>query len=625
MITIYESTQTGVPSHMGLGVISPSSCIITEELNGQFELIMTFPFDDFGKWERIENQRIIKAPYNGSDQLFRIYNSFRDPISQKLMVVQARHIFYDLLYNFLEDVRPTVKDGQDAGDYILDGCQTAHAFTFSSNITAISTAYYVRQNPVAAFIGTEDQSFIKRWGGEIRRDNYGITINTRTGSTTPRKIAYGKNIAGLDITVDDSAVVTRVMPTALDQNGTVFYTDVKYYDSPRIGDYPAPRYGTLDTGIRAGQEINGSIPYPDIATAKAAMAAMAAEYFAAGADMPKITLNVTYADLSKTIQYKDYAALFSIGLGDDVNVFYPSPQNINIDQRVIQIKWDAVLNKLHSCVIGDFAPNIAQTVVSNDIDISALKTNIEGALRENELYNGVYVNHQDGVKTVAVIGGKTITTKQNSVNGFAIYEGTTLIGGVVVEDGKVLLKGNATEITGVIDGKTITIKLNPAEGFSVYDGSTYKGGVAVVDGEVGVIGNKLMNDIGGDCYATIGSITEGATTYNGIFLYRKVSGTFALLMRLLVSEGGILIRDQDNQNRIQIGAVGGDIVLSDRHGNMRMSLVDSHSRIYPPVGFSGGGLTITNDYCNLVQNGHAIGVDNDGPYYQKSGYSKVHF
>ncbi|MCK9244899.1 MAG: endopeptidase, partial [Candidatus Marinimicrobia bacterium] len=230
MIYIYESTETTF-THMGLGALSPSSCIVTEEINLDFSLEMRHPIDNDGKWERIERQRIVKVPTHRGDQLFRIYNVFKEPMFQKYVTVLARHIFYDLRDNFLENVCPTAKNGQDAGDAILDGCQTPTSFTFSSDITDISTAWYIRQNPVRAFIGPDESSFINRWGGEIERDNHDITINSRVGADNGVKIAYRKNLTGLEITVDDTRVVTRVMPTALDENGELFTTATKYYDS----------------------------------------------------------------------------------------------------------------------------------------------------------------------------------------------------------------------------------------------------------------------------------------------------------------------------------------------------------------------------------------------------------
>jgi len=532
MIFIYASTDSGVPSHMGLGALSPSSCIITEDLNGKFELAMTHPIDENGKCEKIDQQRIIKAPTHRGVQLFRIYNVFKDPITQKALIVQARHIFYDLLDNFLEDVRPEVKDGQDAGDYILAGCETATSFTFSSDIEDISTAYYVRKNPVAALIGSEDKSFINRWGGEIERDNYSIAINTRIGADNGVKIAYRKNITGLEITVDDTSVITRLMPTALDVNGAVITTDAKYYDSPLISNYPHPKYGTLDTKIRVGQEVDGSIPYPTESDAKIGMAAMAEAFFTAGGDQPKTTLNASYVDLGKTEEYKEFAALFAVGLGDDVTVYYP-PLDIDIKLRMISIEWDSILDEPYNAILGNFAPNIAKTVVSNDIDISALNAAAPTNIKEGESYNGVKADHTKGFWTTMELGGKTVETRQNGDDGFAIY----------VDD-------------------------------------VYKGGVKLINGEVGLIGNILMNDIMGDCYATIGEVVDGITTYKGIIIYLKIGGTFTAVGKIIVTDGGtIAVLDSSNKIRAWVLAGSTEILSPNTLNALGVNNTGAYKRI----------------------------------------------
>ena len=575
MIYIYESTETTF-THMGLGALSPSSCIVTEEINLDFSLEMRHPIDNDGKWERIERQRIVKVPTHRGDQLFRIYNVFKEPMFQKYVTVLARHIFYDLRDNFLENVCPTAKNGQDAGDAILDGCQTPTSFTFSSDITDISTAWYIRQNPVRAFIGPDESSFINRWGGEIERDNHDITINSRVGADNGVKIAYRKNLTGLEITVDDTRVVTRVMPTALDENGELFTTATKYYDSPLISNYPHPKYGVLDTGIRVGAEVNGSIPYPDDATALTAMEAMAEAYFDAGADRPQTTLNVNYIQLGKTDEYSQYANLFSVNIGDDVTVYYP-PIDINLKLRVVIMKWDAILDQPYSATIGDLEPNIADTVVANDIDISALKTNSEKALLESKAYNGVYINHEDGFKTIATIDGKTITTKQNSVDGFAIYEG-----------------------------------------------SNYIGGVKVINDVVALIANLLTNDVNGNCYATIGNTTTLGNVYQGIFIYRKDYSTTDPVAKITTWSDGTIALDSDNHGYLSIFPNGkliyrdangkerlvisdnGDFVIRDDTEDIRMWLHDTDAWIHP---------SNTN---------HSLGVDTTGPYYVKNG-SKTYF
>ncbi len=515
MITIYEATETAFTS-LGLGTLEPVSCTVIEDINGQYELDMEHVVDETGKWERLVNGRIIKAPTHDGDQLFRIYSAIKNPITGRIQV-NARHVFYDLLDNLVEDTRPTIKTGDEAGDLILAGCQYSTPFSFSSDITAASTAYYIRVNPVQAFIGKSlDQAFINRWGGEIRRNNFEISINTRRGADNGVRVAYGKNLTGLEATEDISSVYTRIMPIALDANGAVFTTDAKYYDSSLIGNYAHPKIGVLDTGIRVGATVDGTIPYPDEATAKTVMASKAAAAFTAGADKPKLTINVSFINWQDTDEYKAFSGLYTLELGDNVTVDY-APLSLTYTLRVVSITWDAVLNRAVLMTLGDLAPNIAQITAASDVNLSALRNDVNGALKEGEVYNGCYINHEDGFMTIATIGGKTITAKMNSADGFALYEGTT-----------------------------------------------YLGGVAVVNGQSALVGKMLMNDIGGDCYATIGEINDGGIIYEGIFIYKKTVGeTFTLVARIRDNgTGGALIIDKPDGSKLSL-ANNGSFSLHD--------------------------------------------------------------
>jgi len=362
------------------------------------------------------------------------------------------------------------------------------------------------------------------------------------------------------------------MPTATDQDNVLFTTDAKWYDSPLISSYPHPKRGVLNTGIRVGVEVNGSIPYATVAAAKTAMATMATAFFDAGGDKPQTTLNVSYVDLGRTDEYAEYAALFSVGLGDDVTVYYP-PLNIDLNMRVITMQWDAVLDQPYAATLGNFAPNIAQTVVANDIDISALKTNVASKLTEGEDYNGVYINHTDGVMTTAEVGGKIITVKHNST-----------------------------------------------EGISVYADDEYIGGVAVVNGKVAFVGNVLTNDVNGDCYAVIGDAEISSDIYKGIFLYDKRESESDPILRIISKYGYVLVKDVNGTSRIQFGDSSSiDMIIRDRNNVSRFSCSDSLTEIT----VAGGSAALQADSNSILimapGTNNRLGADSTGPFYVKAG------
>ena len=61
MICVYESDCTDF-SNNGLGAVTPMSCTVTETLNGEWELTLVHDIDEFGKWKRLSEGRILRAP-----------------------------------------------------------------------------------------------------------------------------------------------------------------------------------------------------------------------------------------------------------------------------------------------------------------------------------------------------------------------------------------------------------------------------------------------------------------------------------------------------------------------------------------------------------------------------------
>ena len=192
---------------------------------------MEHPLDISGKWKYIEENGVIAAPtFQGEKQLFRI-----DKLNKKNtgITVTAYPIFFDSANDcFLLDNRPIGKTGQEALNMMMAGSK----YSGKSDITAVSTAYFVRRNLMSAINGSEDPSFIKRWGGEILYDNYRVIINERVGGDYGYEARYGKNMKGIDYQIDMSEVTTRIIPVAY--NGHMLSGTRPWVDSPHISKYP---------------------------------------------------------------------------------------------------------------------------------------------------------------------------------------------------------------------------------------------------------------------------------------------------------------------------------------------------------------------------------------------------
>ncbi|MDT8717746.1 phage tail protein [Clostridium sp. 19966] len=334
------------------------SCEVTEEKNGDFSLELEYPITDSGKWQYLFENSILKIPCPKGSQLFRIYKKIKNMSS---ITVSAKHIFYDLLDNFIEDCRPTNLSGSSALNWIFSHLSYGTKFTAYSDISNTASAEYIRKNPVQALISDDDNSFINKWGGEIVRDNYDIKMLGQVGRDRGVKIQYGKNLVGIEEELDLSNVVTRLYPTCSgeDSNDVITvdsntYTS-KYVNSKYINNYP---------NYKIAEKSYSDIKVDDATTveqAKAMLLAAAQKEFTDNKiDIPQVTYTINFTDLSQTEEYKDYKSLETVYLYDYVTVKHDK-LGMDIQAEVIAYKWDAVFERYNEITLGNYKTDFASS------------------------------------------------------------------------------------------------------------------------------------------------------------------------------------------------------------------------------------------------------------------------
>ena len=400
MIQIYIPTNTDYEKN-GDSVLTPSSFLVSVELNGDWSISMSHPIDPEGRWKYIEEEAVIKAPSFNGDQLFRLKTVTK---TDTQVTATGQPIFMDAMNDcFLVDVRPTAKNGQQALDMMT---APNNKYTGQSNITKVSTAYYQFKNLIEAINGDDENSFVNRWGGEIMFDNFNVIINEQIGTDNGVEIRYGKNIPvdGFSQEVDTNEVITRIYPKAF--NGYTM-TENGYVDSDLIDNYPTVKIATITfddvkmaEDAQEGDEENGIIICDNQTELDTALTQKCEEQFAAGVDKPKVTINCQMVQLANTEQYKDYAVLETVSLGDTVHCVN-NHLGIKTDARVISLTYDSILKKVDSVTIGDYEYNYFNSVTSsvNRVD-SAIRPDgtviadqisgfINGALAQLRLQNSI--------------------------------------------------------------------------------------------------------------------------------------------------------------------------------------------------------------------------------------------
>ena len=362
MIQCYKADNTNYENNGDI-TLFPTSCELSCEINGTWELNMSHPLDSDGRWKYLSEEAVISAPTFQSDkQLFRVDKCVK---SDSSVDVTAYPIFFDSADDcFLMDTRPTNQNGQSALNIMTQGSK----YSGESDITTGGTAYFVRRNLMDAINGEDSPTFIQTWGGEILYDNFKIIINERIGGDYGVEIRYGKNMDGLSYTVDMSDIVTRIIPVAY--NGRTMSGNSPWVDSENIDKY-AKKYirEVKFEDVKLAEDASDSeeedvIICADQAALNAALTQKCEDMYAAGADLPAVTIQVTMIDLAKTEQYKDFEDLVSVGLGDTVHC-YNYKLGITTDARVIKLTWDCIRNQAGEMTLGDYEYNYFSELTSS--------------------------------------------------------------------------------------------------------------------------------------------------------------------------------------------------------------------------------------------------------------------
>lgn len=351
---IYNSTETNFNNN-GLGFLTDViNASVIDQLNGEYSLTFEYPLNAKNNEYLIEDNIVKCKVADGSQQLFIITNVVK---TYKTIKVMCKHIFYKLLYNFLEDVYPQELNCADYLNWLLNHTQYPNEFTGYSDISLIRTGRYVRKNPIECILG-DDNSMVNLFGGEIKRDNFKIYFNARIGNDEGLKLLFGKNITGINVNIDISNCYTRIMPIGYDG----LLLPEKYIDSPLINNYPYPRIALMKfENIK--YDPNSESAYHTLEEAYQALRDAVQEQYDAGIDKPAVNISVDWVELSKTEEYRQFASLERVHIGDTITA---NILGMDFTTRVIKTTYNPLNDTTEKFEIGTFKTTIGESI--NKID-----------------------------------------------------------------------------------------------------------------------------------------------------------------------------------------------------------------------------------------------------------------
>ncbi|MBZ9608627.1 phage tail protein [Clostridium estertheticum] len=323
-------------------------CNTEEDLStGNYILDGTFLIED-SLQTLLQEEAILKVLLDYGEEVFRIS---KVTVGTRYIDIVARQItIAEELTLWLEDVRPTKMSGASASSYLTANATGTKEIQVISDISAISTAYYMRMNLYEALHDC-DQSFRNRWGGEVLRRAYIENINARIGTDRGLTIREGKNLVGFECSSNIENLVTRARGQGFD--GILG----NYIDSPLINNYNRV-YTTIikyeDIKVKDENNEDDDEGYDTLEEAQVELdRRIQAEYDKNCIDKVKASYEINFIQLEKTEEYKDYIVAERVYLGDSVKVYIPKLK-VDIKVRAMVKRYDVLSQRTMEIKLSNF-------------------------------------------------------------------------------------------------------------------------------------------------------------------------------------------------------------------------------------------------------------------------------
>lgn len=621
--TYTYTVRIGSPNTaMNGDVLQPTSCQAEMKLNGDWTLEMTHPLDTDGKHKLIEYDNILSVPTPVNERsLYRIYQTKKTNTS---ITAYARPIFYDAGSDiFLLDSRPTDKTGQEALDILMDGT----IYSGESDIAEKSTAYYINKSLINALQSDDENSFLNRWGGEIIYDNFKIIINYKTGADNGIKAEFGRNLNSIEETVSTDDIITRIVPMAY--NGYMLDGDSPWVDSQYIDKYPLiytklVKFEDVKLSSDAQEDEEGFDTLDDL---RKELKRRAQLEFDAGCDLPSMNYVIDMIDLSRTEEYKDYQQLETVNLGDTIHCKY-KPLDIEVDARVIRIKYDCILQKNDEIELGDeqydYFSDMTQTTdavtsILNDdgtvrgsavqgvLDALNVKLSYQKSVAQKQDVRAILFEDTDpssatyGALAIGTLGLQISTKKKTdgewdwttAITAKGAYANVVAAGTMLADriQGGTLTLGGASNQRGILYALTASGE----EGVMLDNG-----GLVIYDEgkkAIQLYGTSFKNDA--DTYGTHLGISDGARFFN--ISVKEEDGYF--YPRLTINPTTYTIKNDSGSSVTYYAGVN---VMRDIHFHDDQYFGGELAKVYAPYTNRASTLISTGRYCIEGANGDVL-------------------
>lgn len=354
---LYSSNETAFAG-LGLGGLGKATgCRVTRQLNGAYELEMSYPIIG-RRFRDLKTRNIILASVGPDEeaQPFRIYKT-RFSLGLK-KTVYARHVAYDLMG--CTQMPFAAGNLVQATDTITrNAINQGFPFVVAADFARDTACEILVPRSAWAMLGGQKGSLLDVYGGEWEFNHFQLTLRERLGADTGIMVRWGKNLQELQQEENLANTWTAVAPFWMSADGTsVVYLPER---SISTGEFDYVRELVWD----ASAEFEEPPSHDELRS-------RTRRYISSNRiGEPDIGLDVKWVPLDQTEEYKNRPFPTTVRLGDTVTVEYPSAADpktgkptdfVRAAARVVETVWLPLQNKYEYVRIGAKRSNFVSVV-----------------------------------------------------------------------------------------------------------------------------------------------------------------------------------------------------------------------------------------------------------------------
>lgn len=477
MIRLFRNNETDF-THNEWVLNEVISCKPSEGVNDDYTTELEYPLEGS---KNISSNLVVgglvSLPTLDSrpDQLFRIID--KDTSSTTVTVQMQAKLLADLKENRVRAMTLTGMTRKQAIQAVLNAALDPHNYKVGNLDTNTNTNVIVNipeGSVLNALIGNEN-SILSEYGGEFIVNNNSIDIIDRRGDDNGVVIEYGKNLSSISEKINNIDLATVLIPKSGD------YRLPEYYiESARVGQYEKRYFKDVELNLNIWDGTNEK--GEDQITLQEAYTLMRETcnkmFTVDKVDQMTFNYTVDFVQLSQTEEYRNYAILETVNLGDTVTVRH-KVLNLDLQGRVNKITYsiDSEGNKTIDTVeIGFNRKQITDIIKDTVKQIKFAKDEITLAVNNSITKVNTQLKLQDG-KISAVVesedGGMTWQLSKSAFivacTGASNSNVTIDANGLTVNNNKIRLKNSSGDTVFYVNTKG---KCNADGGFIVDDGDT---------------------------------------------------------------------------------------------------------------------------------------------------------